>query len=192
MLEDILYNSFIMVSVYYKEQVTAITKKIKDAKLHAWSQDDVKSFFALLKEMNDTENSVTRIVLHFCIAVCSYTPKVTWLDEIAEALKNCSTALTEFIAMCNCIPAKSEADRRAINSVLPFMQFVYRYVNYAIGNVASQLINRNFGEETSDLNGLKKLNILQGGIETRFIPSLTEETRLQIEGSFKITQDKQL
>jgi hypothetical protein len=39
---------------------------------------------------------------------------------------------------------------------------------------------------------LAKLNILQGGIEPRFIPALSSETKLQIEGSFKITLDETL
>jgi hypothetical protein len=33
---------------------------------------------------------------------------------------------------------------------------------------------------------------LQGGFEDRFIPELSEETKNQIEGSFKITGNKQL
>lgn len=36
------------------------------------------------------------------------------------------------------------------------------------------------------------LNLLHGGIEDRFIPSLTDETKHQIEGSFKITSDREL
>ena len=39
---------------------------------------------------------------------------------------------------------------------------------------------------------MSKLNILQGGIENRFIPGLSEVTKIQIEGSFKITGDKEL
>ena len=33
---------------------------------------------------------------------------------------------------------------------------------------------------------------MQGGIENRFIPGLSEATKIQIEGSFKITGDKEL
>jgi hypothetical protein len=36
------------------------------------------------------------------------------------------------------------------------------------------------------------LVVLQGGIESRFIPGLKDETKLQVEGSFKITGDKDL
>ena len=41
-------------------------------------------------------------------------------------------------------------------------------------------------------SAVRKLNILQGGIIDKFIPSLTEKTKKLIEGSFKITGDKQL
>ena len=39
---------------------------------------------------------------------------------------------------------------------------------------------------------MSQLNILQGGIENRFIPQLSEPTKIQIEGSYKITGDKEL
>ena len=42
-------------------------------------------------------------------------------------------------------------------------------------------------EESEERKNLSQLNILQGGIEARFIPSLSQETKRQIEGSFKIT-----
>jgi hypothetical protein len=34
--------------------------------------------------------------------------------------------------------------------------------------------------------------VLQGGIENRFIPDLSQPTKIQIEGSYKITGDKEL
>jgi len=33
---------------------------------------------------------------------------------------------------------------------------------------------------------------LQGGVEARFIPQLQAETKVQIEGSFKITKDSKM
>ena len=44
-------------------------------------------------------------------------------------------------------------------------------------------------DSASDNKNINKLNILQGGVEARFIPSLTQETKDQIEGSFKLTND---
>ena len=61
-------------------------------------------------------------------------------------------------------------------------------VFYGIGVVSYHLIRLN-KDETGERKNLSKLNILQGGVEPRFIPSLSAETKRQIEGSFKITND---
>ena len=37
-----------------------------------------------------------------------------------------------------------------------------------------------------------KIELLSGGIEERFIPTLSDETKRQIEGSFKIVEDQKL
>lgn len=63
-----------------------------------------------------------------------------------------------------------------------------RQLSYTIGWVAGRLIQRKQDEEEDST--LSKLNVLQGGIENRFIPGLSEPTKIQIEGSFKITGDK--
>ena len=47
-------------------------------------------------------------------------------------------------------------------------------------------------ENDSSIASLGKLNILHGGLEDRFIPTLSSETKRQIEGSFKITSDEKL
>ena len=62
---------------------------------------------------------------------------------------------------------------------------------YGIGVVSYHLIRLN-KDETGERKNLSKLNILQGGVEPRFIPSLSAETKRQIEGSFKITNDQEL
>ena len=60
--------------------------------------------------------------------------------------------------------------------------------------MACQLIQRSHTPDDSscaaEMAELAKLNILQGGIEPRFIPLLSNETKVQIEGSFKITNDE--
>ena len=50
-------------------------------------------------------------------------------------------------------------------------------VCYGIGVVAYRLIQLN-QSESDDRKNLSKLNILQGGVEVRFIPSLTQETKM--------------
>ena len=62
---------------------------------------------------------------------------------------------------------------------------------YAIGSVCYHLVHLN-KDEASERKNLSRLNILQGGIEPKFIPSLSSETKRQIEGSFKITNDFEL
>ena len=90
-----------------------------------------------------------RIVLSFCLSVCSFVPNVIWLDEITEALKNCATALNQLIVTCNSLPETAENKVREKNTALPYIKYLHRYVNFAIGNVACQLIQRNVGEESS-------------------------------------------
>lgn len=64
-------------------------------------------------------------------------------------------------------------------------------VFHAIGVVSYHLVMFK-NEESASRKNLNKLNILQGGVEPRFIPSLSAETKRQIEGSFKITNDTDL
>ena len=72
--------------------------------------------------------------------------------------------------------------------LVSYMRKVLRHLTYTIGWVAGRLIQRK--QDDSD-DTLAKLNVLQGGIENRFIPGLSAETKVQIEGSFKITGDKE-
>ena len=86
------------------------------------------------------------------------------------------------------------SDRKQLEKHDTFITVVeqsQRMVCYGIGAVAYRLIQLN-KDETDDRKNISKLNILQGGVEVRFIPSLTSDTKIQIEGSFKITNDKQL
>ena len=57
MLETILYDTFIMISVYFKEQVFAVTQKLWDAKMHTWKSDsgEIEGFFEMLKAMYQSE-----------------------------------------------------------------------------------------------------------------------------------------
>jgi len=60
------------------------------------------------------------------------------------------------------------------NSLVVYMQTVLRHITYTIGWVAGRLIQRNSGEKDETLS---KLNVLQGGIENRFIPGLSSKTK---------------
>jgi hypothetical protein len=59
--------------------------------------------------------------------------------------------------------------------------------------ITHKLINWQVSDAFKDENALiNKLSIYQGGIENRFIPSLSNETKHMIEGFFKISNDENL
>ena len=89
-----------MISSYFKEQMFAVTQKIWDAKIHTWdNKEKIEGFFTSLRGLYDQKLSLSRIVHMLVQVVSSYKPKVTWLDEIAEALNNIATGLNHFMAM---------------------------------------------------------------------------------------------
>ena len=135
------------------------------------------------------EHSLLRVILMFSLMVCAHKADVTWLDEIAEALRNCAEALDFYIIMTQNIPFSGLKKIGESDTFIKVIDQSQRAVCYAIGHVSYRLIllNVDDGEESKKLS---KLSLLQGGIESRFIPSLSRETKLQIEGSFKITNDK--
>ena len=69
-------------------------------------------------------------------------------------------------------------------------------VSYAIGFTAAKLIKTEKVEEDGEMEAkreaLTKLPIIKGGIESKFIPALSQGTKDLIEGFFKITQDPEL
>ena len=86
--------------------------------------------------MYDSELSLSRVVLFMTLSVCAYTPKVTWLDEVAEALKNCMTSLNHYISLSHNFPVKVHNEMIENNKLLPYIRMMLKYVNYAIGNIA--------------------------------------------------------
>ena len=130
--------------------------------------------------------------MFFSLFFTCYNVDVTWLDEIAEGLKNLTRSLNGVIL--NLMSIIWEKDPGAVkmknDKLVIYLRSVLRQVSYSIGWVAGRLIKK---EKVSDDEvTLNKLNILQGGIENRFIPGLSQATKIQIEGSFKITGDKEL
>ena len=75
------------------------------------------------------------------------------------------------------------------NDFVVYLENVMRQMSYTLGFVAGRLIQQDESEFKVD-DSLGRLNILQGGFEDRFIPILSENTKTQIEGSFKITGNK--
>ena len=175
-LEGIFIDTLLLISTFFKEQLFCVSQKMWEAKPYNWNDDErIERFFNRLTEMHDQELSLSRVILQLTLYMCSYLPKVTWLDEIAEALKNCAIGLNHFISMSDNFPVQAASKIYELNTTLPWMKMMLRNVTFGLGNVSCQLIQRNFGEgNASDaMSQLSKLNILQGGIEQRFIPQLS-------------------
>ena len=128
--------------------------------------------------------------MKFALMLVNFDPDITWLDEVTEALKNTITSLNDYVIFSHNIPIKIKRSLFDSDSFLKFVHFTQRQLGYTIGIVTYRLIQMEDLEQSSGLAALNKLNILQGGIEDRFIPTLSDETRKQIEGSFKITADE--
>ena len=176
-----------------------LTQQINDAKIHEWEKDeDAEGFFSFAEKILDSDKSILRICLMFSMMMTAHKPDVTWLDEIAEALRNCVDGLNTYKIMRKNWPVKvdikiirrvNETEFKDIDKINKLVDECMRSFNYSIGIISYRLMHLS-KDEDSEMKKLSKLNILQGGIEPRFIPSLSHETKIQIEGSFKITQDK--
>lgn len=187
-----LYETYILISQRFKSLITDITQQIQTEKVYEWEDtEQIKSFYSFISVLFNAEKSIPRITLMYNIMMNAHKPDVIWLDEISEALKNTAEGLNAYLVMNQNLPLKVQARISKIDSYGVIVRESLRAISYTIGVVAYRLILLS-EDESQDKKKLSKLNILQGGIEGRFIPSLSQETKTQIEGSFKITNDKQL
>ena len=110
--------------------------------------------------MISEEASLTKIVTHLALGVSCFIPSVTWLDEIAEALRNCMQGCTTFIDMSNNYPSAHCNKLNEINSTKKYLMQTMRNLQYSLGNVACQLIQRDYGNLDEVSNQMSKLSIL--------------------------------
>ena len=64
--------------------------------LNSWSPGEVLELSKFLYEIFSDENCILRSILQFCLMFCTFKVDITWLDEIAEGIKNAATALSEY------------------------------------------------------------------------------------------------
>ena len=161
--------------------------------LNSWSDSELKDLFSYLEKVLSDENCLLRSIKKFCLMFCTYNVDITWLDEIAEGIKNVATLLSDFTVFSQNLPAKTKKSFRLQDPTTKFLNESLRQITYTVGVITQRLIKAEDGEsESAVLKSLSKLNLLHGGVEDRFIPSLTDGTKHQIEGSFKITNDQEL
>ena len=70
------------------------------------------------------------------------------------------------------LPLKAQKDLKEVDTYRIVVEESLRAISYSIGVVAYRLILLNKTENEESTN-MSKMNILQGGIEARFIPSLS-------------------
>ena len=187
-----LYETFILISQRFKSLIQDITKQITSGKVYEWEDtEQIKGFYSFISVLFNAEKSIPRISLMYSLMMSAHKPELIWLDEIAEALKNCAEGLNAYLVMNQNLPLKVQSRISKLDTYGNLVKESLRAISYSIGVVAYRLILLN-KDESEDKKRLSTLNILQGGIEGRFIPSLSQDTKTQIEGSFKITNDKQL
>ena len=129
-----------------------------------------------MEKLINGERSTVRLSLMFSLTVCSFKSDILWLDECAEALRNCAEGFDSYLLMKqNMLPAhrKSLEEHDIFHTLIESRQ---RMICYAIGVITYRLVQLN-KDESDDKRNLSKLNILQGSIEPRFIPSLSVETK---------------
>ena len=188
-LDKILYQAFINIAEHIKFQMNQLSQMIEGIDTATWSESDLNDLMQCFKALFSRDASILRSSMLFSLFFASFEVDVTWLDEIAEGLKHVLTAVNATLLNIKGIRLDSSPLHSLDeNGLVIYMQNVLRQISYTTGWVAGRLIQQKQEEDET----LGKLNILQGGIENRFIPGLSEATKIQIEGSFKITGDKQL
>ena len=161
----------------FKSQCEDITKQVKAAQVHDWEdQEAAKGFFDFVSTIFNAEKSIHRICLMFSLMMTAHKPDVTWLDEIAEALRNCADGLNSYLNMYKNLPYKAQMKLAKVDKFRKHVEESLRAINYSIGVVSYRLMHLN-KDESEESKKLSKMNILQGGIEARFIPSLSAETK---------------
>jgi hypothetical protein len=172
-----LYDTFISISEIFKELIQDITHQVREARVYEWEdKDKIKQFFDFIAGLYLADESIPKTILQFCMMMCAHKPEVTWLDEISEALKNCAEGLNSYLIMYSNLPFQHQIRLKPIDKYRTVVDESLRTICYSIGALAYRLTLVS-SEETEESKALSKLNILQGGIEARFIPALSQETK---------------
>jgi hypothetical protein len=153
-----------------KFQMSTLTRAIEEIDTESWTEEDLAAMTSSLKSLFSRDAAILRSIMLFCLFFTSFEVDVTWLDEIAEGLKHATTAINNALLSVQSIRLESKPTFTMDNDELViYLQNVIRQISYTIGWVSGRLIQQKQDENDT----LSKLNVLQGGIEDRFIPDLT-------------------
>lgn len=58
---------------------------------NSWSDSELKDLFNYIEKVLSDQNCLLRSIKKFSLMFCTYNVDITWLDEIAEGIKNVAT-----------------------------------------------------------------------------------------------------
>ena len=138
-----IYETFILISQNFKELLTNMTECVLSSKIYeSENKDHVKDFYSFISKLFNSENSIPRISLMFSMMMCAHQPNVTWLDEIAEALKNCADGLNQYLLMYKSLPYKKQLDLMKVDTYRRVVEESLSMVCHCIGVVSYRLIQK--------------------------------------------------
>ena len=80
--------------------------------LNSWSDAELKDLFIYIEKALSDENCLLRSIKKFCLMFCTFNVQITWLDEIAEGIKNVATLLSDFTIFTQNLPSKTRKSFR--------------------------------------------------------------------------------
>ena len=138
-----------MVSHQFKEQINALVDKLtasnEAGELSATDYQEVAdNFFTMIS----ADNSIYKNVQRFSQIFSFIKIEVSWLDEVAEALKNTLTAFNSYIIFTKNLQPDLYEKITAIKSKLTkLIMEQMRQTCYTIGVITHRLINAEISEE---------------------------------------------
>ena len=174
-LDKIIYQAFINLSEHIQFQMNTLNRLMKDLDSKSFSADEFKQLTEALNNFFARDASLLRSIMLFSLTFCSFEVEVIWLDEIAEGLKHTTSAINSALLNLKRLCQQIAPDLlSSSDGLIAYLQNVLRQVCYTIGKIANRLI---LGASSHE-NELSKMVVLSGGIESRFIPGLKDETKL--------------
>ena len=189
-LNDHLYNTMIKACEILKENMKMVAQLMTTSEFPEYEENDLKSVFTKLDNLMTGKFSLLKAIMIFAMFIQLYEVGSTDLDEVSEALRNAVEGLNFFVAASKTIQARKPEITQHNEKFLADVAQAQRFIAFALNKVAGRMISGKGSEE--EKNVLSKFTILHGGIAEKFIPVLTEQCKKEIEGSFKITNDREL
>ena len=92
-----MYLTYIKVTEYLGNQFTHLAEHLDQFDVNDLSKESIDSLNEYLKSLISRDNSIMQSVNFMTISFSSFHSDVTWLDEIAEGVKNVMRSLNTVI-----------------------------------------------------------------------------------------------